>query len=169
MLQMQGLRPNMEDASVNTLSLPHVPDYALFGIFDGHLGTASSQYVSEHISSMAAANLQEYLAVSNSSDLDSVNVSALKRSFSQLDKALVGKHRETSGSCAIVALVRRKHKVSSEDASSTIPEAILVANLGDSRAVLGRKTKPALALSEDHKPGSPTESERIEAAGGEGE
>lgn len=42
---------------------------------------------------------------------------------------------------------------------------LYVANAGDSRAVLGRGAT-AVALSEDHKPASPTERNRITAAGG---
>ena len=42
---------------------------------------------------------------------------------------------------------------------------LYVANAGDSRAVLARGTA-AMALSEDHKPASPTEKSRITTAGG---
>jgi len=42
---------------------------------------------------------------------------------------------------------------------------LFVANAGDSRAVLARGTI-AMALSEDHKPASPTEKSRITTAGG---
>merc|ERR1719410_2518686 len=46
---------------------------------------------------------------------------------------------------------------------------LLIANLGDSRAVLCRSQNgrlSALRLSDDHKPGRPDEKRRIEAAGG---
>jgi serine/threonine protein phosphatase PrpC len=45
------------------------------------------------------------------------------------------------------------------------PTAYIVANAGDSRSVLCREGK-AIGLSEDHKPDSPIEEERIKKAGG---
>ncbi|KAK4791755.1 hypothetical protein SAY86_032168 [Trapa natans] len=58
---------------------------------------------------------------------------------------------ESVGSTAVVAIVT--------------PDKIIVANCGDSRAVLCRKGK-AIPLSVDHKPDRPDELERIHAAGG---
>ena len=49
------------------------------------------------------------------------------------------------------------------------PNEIIVANAGDSRAVLAKKTSDrynALELSIDHKPELPEERQRIEKAGG---
>jgi protein phosphatase 1G len=45
------------------------------------------------------------------------------------------------------------------------PSQLIVANAGDSRAILCRRGQ-AVALSEDHKPNDPRERERIEKAGG---
>ncbi|XP_004291511.1 PREDICTED: probable protein phosphatase 2C 24 [Fragaria vesca subsp. vesca] len=58
---------------------------------------------------------------------------------------------EAVGSTAVVAVVT--------------PDKIIVANCGDSRAVLCRKGKP-VPLSSDHKPDRPDELSRIEEAGG---
>merc|ERR1719226_66676 len=58
---------------------------------------------------------------------------------------------EHSGCTAVVCCVRQ--------------DSIVVANAGDSRAVLCRRGK-AIDLSEDHKPNLPTERNRIERAGG---
>lgn len=50
------------------------------------------------------------------------------------------------------------------------PDKIYVANAGDSRAVIGKKTNDgkyvAIAMSEDHKPDNEGEKKRIEEAGG---
>ena len=45
------------------------------------------------------------------------------------------------------------------------PEKFIVANIGDSRAILGRSGK-AVVLSNDHKPEHPSETNRISKAGG---
>merc|ERR1719199_1598530 len=49
--------------------------------------------------------------------------------------------------------------------SLIIPDTIIVANAGDSRAVLSRSGR-AVALSKDHKPNLPKEAARIHKAGG---
>ena len=43
---------------------------------------------------------------------------------------------------------------------------LFLANLGDSRAVLGNVTGKVVRLSEDHKPSLPAEKKRVDAAGG---
>ncbi|EPS72331.1 hypothetical protein M569_02427, partial [Genlisea aurea] len=78
------------------------------------------------------------------------------RCFSAVDHEIGGKFDEpiaaaTVGSTAVVAVVSSSH--------------IVVANCGDSRAVLYRG-KVAVPLSVDHKPNREDECARIEAAGG---
>ncbi|KAH0484384.1 MAG: hypothetical protein KVP17_004759 [Porospora cf. gigantea B] len=58
---MQGWRQYMEDAhvAVPDLALPSFPEgVSLYGVFDGHGGPAVSMWVSRHIASVLAANLQ---------------------------------------------------------------------------------------------------------------
>ncbi|KAH0482856.1 MAG: uncharacterized protein KVP18_000399 [Porospora cf. gigantea A] len=58
---MQGWRQYMEDAhvAVPDLALPSFPEgVSLYGVFDGHGGPAVSMWVSRHIASALAANLQ---------------------------------------------------------------------------------------------------------------
>lgn len=43
---------------------------------------------------------------------------------------------------------------------------IIVANIGDSRSILGKKGGSVMELSKDHKPDLPDELERIKMAGG---
>jgi len=65
------------------------------------------------------------------------------------------------GSTAIVVLVDHGDGA----ASGSRPKRLIVANCGDSRAILCRKGE-ALEMSEDHKPENPEEEARIEKAGG---
>jgi len=56
-----------------------------------------------------------------------------------------------SGSCGIMALINKNK--------------LIIANIGDSRLVLFKKSSPFF-ITEDHKPNSPKEKLRIEKAGG---
>jgi len=84
---------------------------------------------------------------------------ALTAAFASIDSSLV-ERGETSGTCAVVALLERPHEGSP-------PHTIHLASLGDSKAILGRASGPPLELSVSHKPGDPSEQSRVEAAGGE--
>ncbi|PKI72430.1 hypothetical protein CRG98_007176 [Punica granatum] len=75
-------------------------------------------------------------------------------SFVEMDADVVktgGEAARTVGSTAVVAVIGG--------------DVVVVANCGDSRAVMCRGGT-AIALSEDHKPNRPDELKRIEAAGG---
>ncbi|MCL7022739.1 hypothetical protein MKW94_000155 [Papaver nudicaule] len=63
-----------------------------------------------------------------------------------------GSSMKTIGSTAVVAILGKGK--------------LVVANCGDSRAVLSRGGAAAIPLSRDHKPDRPDELERVEAAGG---
>lgn len=73
--------------------------------------------------------------------------------FLAFDRELALEDREEkSGSTAVVAFITPTH--------------IIMANCGDSRAMVVRDDKPFLA-TEDHKPYLPTERKRISEAGGQ--
>ena len=140
----------MEDVSESQLTLQGQPDYALFGVFDGHLGAFSARYVAKHLSAIVAENLSEGECSAEQ---------ALIRSFEVLDASLVAR-QEDSGTCAVVALVRR-------GGVDSMPEELTVACVGDSRVVLARKEgHAAQVLSTEHRPGAAAEQARITAAGG---
>jgi len=74
----------------------------------------------------------------------------------------------TMGSTAIVVLVDcggNNNGTPRDSAAAAWPRRVVVANCGDSRAVLCRGGK-AVELSEDHKPENPGEEARIRRAGG---
>ncbi|KAK1434221.1 hypothetical protein QVD17_11140 [Tagetes erecta] len=169
-----GKRPEMEDAVIAVPQFMKIPikmfvmDHTVnlnlsdltahfFGVYDGHGGSQVANYCRDRVH----IALQEELKTMKQ-DLvdDSVQIrweKAFTNCFQKVDNELSGTSTsepvapETVGSTAVVALICSSH--------------IVVANCGDSRAVLYRG-KEAIALSNDHKPNREDEYARIEAAGG---
>lgn len=122
---------------------------SLFGCFDGHgpNGHHVSAFVKEKLPATLATNQQVW----------SDPGGALKATFMAVDAALCacGTDISFSGSTGVVTLLQGKR--------------LTCAWVGDSRCVLGRRVNGslcALALTEDHKPGSDGERTRILASGG---
>ncbi|KHN35879.1 Hypothetical protein glysoja_013304 [Glycine soja] len=138
-----------------------------FGVYDGHGGIQVANYCREHLHSVLVDEIE-----AAESSFDGKNgrdgnwedqwKKAFSNCFHKVDDEVGGVGEgsgasveplasETVGSTAVVAILTQTH--------------IIVANCGDSRAVLCRG-KQALPLSDDHKPNRDDEWERIEAAGG---
>ncbi|WCJ39473.1 Protein phosphatase 2C family protein [Euphorbia peplus] len=190
-----GRRPEMEDAVAAVPRFTKIPIKMLiggravdkfnenlthltthfFGVYDGHGGAQVANYCQERIH---VALSEEIGNVKN--DFSNANVegnqqlqweAAFTNCFLKVDDEVGGKGAktnvesdgdasdttveplapETVGSTAVVALVCSSH--------------IIVANCGDSRAVLYRGKEP-MPLSVDHKPNREDEYARIEASGG---
>lgn len=130
---------------------PYMGDtkHGLMGCFDGHgkQGEKASQFVIE--------NLPKIL--SEQPDIQHAPAQALKKAFVEVDKAL-GKHMDASvsGTTAVCALMGG--------------DTMWVANAGDSRAIVARRgpkgTLVTHDLTQDQKPDTPQEKERIERMGG---
>lgn len=141
---MQGWRASMEDAH---FAIPGLPGQgwegtAAFGVLDGHGGSDVAKFCANRLPQMIA----------DQSSHDPSN--ALTAAFYKLDEVLretPNIDAESQGCTAVVSCVSKEH--------------IIVANAGDSRAVLCRGGK-AVALSEDHKPSLAREKNRIARAGG---
>ncbi|KAG1339245.1 hypothetical protein COCNU_04G015510 [Cocos nucifera] len=91
----------------------------------------------------------------------------MERSFCRMDEAVVrwwGGPRNASCRCEMQT-PRSEHVGSTAVVAVVGPNRIVVANCGDSRAILCRNGIP-IPLSSDHKPDRPDELERIQAAGG---
>ncbi|XP_057415139.1 protein phosphatase 2C 50-like [Lotus japonicus] len=187
-----GNRPEMEDAVAVKPQLFQVPSQMLmdehvnentkyspahfFGVYDGHGGFQVANYCRERLhsvlieeieaaqSSLAEANRRECWqdhwkkALSNCFQKVDDEVGGIdagsrgnNNSGSESESNIEPLAPETAGSTAVVAILSQTH--------------IIIANCGDSRAVLYRG-KEALPLSIDHKPNREDERERIEAAGG---
>ncbi|XP_028753557.1 protein phosphatase 2C 50 [Neltuma alba] len=180
-----GRRDEMEDAIAVEPQFLQVPSQMLmenhvtenpryseahfFGVYDGHGGCQVANYCRERLHSV----LIEELDAARTSLGDNWQEhwrKAFCKCFQKVDDEVDGKSEannednnhgskpsseplapETVGSTAVVAILSQTH--------------IIVANCGDSRAVLCRG-KEAIPLSTDHKPNRDDEWARIEAAGG---
>mmetsp|Transcript_18930 Transcript_18930/g.48188 ORF Transcript_18930/g.48188 Transcript_18930/m.48188 type:complete len:373 (-) Transcript_18930:3159-4277(-) len=133
------------------------PDHYYFGVFDGH--GEFGHYVSQTL----AEELPKWLAT--------------RRIFGPVDPTGPAQECFEEFDKKIDRLVKSRFIASSVVASgATCNNAFLrgnelfVLNVGDSRAVLGRRedngSYSTIDMSEDHKPDVPVEKKRIEAAGG---
>ncbi|GMH13745.1 hypothetical protein Nepgr_015586 [Nepenthes gracilis] len=188
-----GGRPEMEDAAAAVPCFQTIPTKMFmsnhelkgmcqdlsqtlhfYGVYDGHGGCQVANYCHERLHLALAEEIEvvkrEYQSGCIDSNLQDLWEKVFHRCFLKVD-AEVGRAQkciavgydcaseadiepiapETVGSTAVVAIVCSTH--------------IIVANSGDSRAVLFRG-KTAMPLSVDHKPNRKDEWERIEAADG---
>ncbi|CAN6981397.1 hypothetical protein BRARA_I05360 [Brassica rapa] len=130
-----------------------------FGVYDGH-GCS-------HVASRCKERLHELVQEEALSDKNEEWKKMMERSFTRMDKEAV-RWEETvmSANCKCELQTPNCDAVGSTAVVSVItPEKIIVANCGDSRAVLCRNGKP-VPLSKDHKPDRPDELDRIQEAGG---
>jgi len=143
---MQGWRISMEDAHATVLSLSEEPKVSFFAVYDGHGGEKTAQFAGTKVHELVKAS--PAFAEQNWEK-------ALKDGFLSFDAELLARSHEDdfdgSGCAATSAIITN--------------DAIICANAGDSRTVLGRRgvAKP---LSFDHKPENEGERSRINAAGG---
>ncbi|KIZ03972.1 hypothetical protein MNEG_3991 [Monoraphidium neglectum] len=145
---LRGKRPQQEDYAFTQWSqIPGAPageQVGLFGVFDGHGGTNAADYVHGHLFNNLLRN--ENFATDART--------AITEAFEQTDSEYLKQHATATrddGCTAVTAVL--------------LGERLLVANVGDSRAVLARGGK-AVPLSVDHKPNLREERLRIEDAGG---
>nr|XP_023015497.1 protein phosphatase 1A isoform X1 [Leptinotarsa decemlineata] len=144
---MQGWRVEMEDAHMAKTNLGEaLKDWSYFAVFDGHAGAKVSAHCAEHLldTIMATEDFHEDV------------LKAIHKGFLELDSKMrslpeMTSGEDKSGTTAVCAFVS--------------PRSIYVANCGDSRAVLCRGGAPIFTTL-DHKPGLPTEKDRIVKAGG---
>ncbi|KAE8667068.1 Protein phosphatase 2C 16 [Hibiscus syriacus] len=176
-----GRRPEMEDAVAAVPRFLKVPlqmligdrildglsgDFAhqtahFFGVYDGHGGSQVANYCRGRLHSALVEEIESVKKCQSNASITDSCLELWKRVFTncfvKVDAEIGGQADqepvapETVGSTAVVTLICSSH--------------IIVANCGDSRAVLCRGKEP-MALSVDHKPNREDEYERIEEAGG---
>uniref|UniRef100_A0A7N0UJB5 protein-serine/threonine phosphatase n=1 Tax=Kalanchoe fedtschenkoi TaxID=63787 RepID=A0A7N0UJB5_KALFE len=163
-----GRRRDMEDAvdskpAFSRESSESDSDMHFFGVFDGHGCSHVAMRCRERMRAILKDEIENRFDRASPIEWRSL----MERSFARMDKEVSDWNKtvlrndcrcelqtpecDAVGSTAVVAVVTR--------------DKIIVANCGDSRAVLCRGGK-AIALSSDHKPDRPDELHRIEAAGG---
>nr|KJB27362.1 hypothetical protein B456_004G293300 [Gossypium raimondii] len=139
-----GKRSSMEDFYETRIDGVDGELVGLFGVFDGHGGARAAEYVKQNLFS----NLIRHPKFI--SDTKSAIADAYSHTDSEFLKSENNQNRD-AGSTASTAIL--------------VGDRLLVANVGDSRAVICRGGN-AIAVSRDHKPDQTDERQRIEDAGG---
>eukprot|EP00268_Persea_americana_P058947 TRINITY_DN7176_c0_g1_i1.p1 TRINITY_DN7176_c0_g1~~TRINITY_DN7176_c0_g1_i1.p1 ORF type:complete len:325 (-),score=89.50 TRINITY_DN7176_c0_g1_i1:492-1466(-) len=139
-----GKRSSMEDFYETRIDGVDGEIVGLFGVFDGHGGARAAEYVKQNLFS----NLIRHPKFI--SDTKSAIADAYNHTDSEFLKSENSQNRD-AGSTASTAIL--------------VGDRLLVANVGDSRAVICRGGN-AIAASRDHKPDQTDERQRIEDAGG---
>jgi len=118
-----------------------------YGVFDGHRGNLAAKFAAKFLIS----DLKDVA----SANLDSYNNFTISRAFENLNSELLRRHpSDDSGSTATVAI--------------KLADRLVVANIGDSRAILCSKNSGfRRQLTVDHNPANDNERNRILESGGE--
>ncbi|GET90622.1 phosphatase 2C, putative [Leishmania tarentolae] len=132
-----GFRNSMEDAHM--LIATDSTDVAYFGIFDGHSNAECSAYVARELP-------QRLMQLP-----EPITTEMLEKVCIEVDEAYTKANSE-GGSTGTFCIIRKDLNVT-------------IANVGDSRILVCRGGKLIFA-TEDHKPYTPEETERIVACGG---
>merc|ERR1719482_1848466 len=153
-----GLKKTLQDRYVADEAMEELGVY--FGVFDGHGGTQVADQCAKQLHKNIMANFRQKQVQPASRD-EKIRA-ALKEAFLQTDKEILAvaerKKYELVGSTVVAALLHGNPKLGTA-------LRLVVANLGDSRAVLCRAGQ-AVAASDDHKPTRIDEKKRVERAGG---
>jgi len=132
----------MEDYLVSENRTVDDKDLGLFAVYDGHMGHNVPNYLKSHL----------FNNILNEPDFWSNTESAVRKAYHTTDASILEQSVALGkgGSTAVTAILINNQK-------------LVVANVGDSRAVICKKGV-AKQLSVDHEPGK--EKDRIESKGG---
>ena len=140
---------NIRDYNEDTITATKIKlndkeeEFFFFGVYDGHGGNGCSLYLKD--------NLHKF--IKNFSE------EAIKEAINEAEEKFIknealdekGEIKDQSGSCGIIAMIQKNK--------------CIIANVGDSRLVI-YKNNELFFSTEDHKPGTVVEKERITKAGG---
>ncbi|MBB63561.1 MAG: hypothetical protein CMO81_00675 [Waddliaceae bacterium] len=146
----RGRRHVMEDREANFVIDLHGQKVSVMGVFDGHGGENAARYISENIQEVLKDNLIKH----NPEEITDQGIwDALKSTTQDLDQNFLEEENyRTDGSTALITVI--------------INDALWVANVGDSRAVLHKTDSSVIQLSEDQKPQIKRYKNKIEKEGG---
>mmetsp|Transcript_6279 Transcript_6279/g.21047 ORF Transcript_6279/g.21047 Transcript_6279/m.21047 type:complete len:440 (-) Transcript_6279:803-2122(-) len=157
---IQGHRPHMEDRWSAHFSPEQ--DAAVYCVFDGHGG----KQVSEHLSRCFAESLLAHPR------LTEAPAEALKEVCLSEDERMLQKDGAAWVRGAVPVARQNPNMINAYGAGSTgiillvLGPMLYVANVGDSRCVIGNKNGDVLLASLDQRPSLRAERERVEALGG---
>jgi len=164
----QGNKDVQEDRYILDIQLEASGGQRIVGfcVLDGHSGSLCVDACVEWL----PRNLQKCLSAKAKDALTEEHLrSAVTEAILLTDEEFLVKAREAEvndGSTGLLALVFPDE---SQSSSSSSRHRLMIANIGDSRAVLCRAQGgrlSAVRLSDDHKPGRADERRRIESIGG---
>jgi len=153
-----GLKKTLQDRYVSDEAMEELGVY--FAVLDGHGGTQVADHAAKclHKNIMSQFRQKQVQPASRDEKIKQ----AIKEAYVQTDKEILSmaerKKFELVGSTCVSALLHGNPKLGTA-------LRLIVANLGDSRAVLCRGGQ-AVSVSEDHKPTRIDEKKRIERVGG---
>lgn len=140
---MQGMRPSMEDAT----GMSYGSKTAVFGLFDGHGGDEVSLRASRELCPGIIKELDVQMRTADS--FIAAARTACIKSFKVFNDSVKD---QWVGSCAVLAILGPVRAFGKRD--------LVVANLGDSRAVVVSGTS-VTTMSTDHNAANPAEQARI--------
>jgi len=142
---MQGFRVDMEDHHTICLRLPNHQDHAFIGLYDGHSGSAASDFLAQ----------QFWREIDSLKEITKSNLDDIVR---KLDEHWSKDPRKTEGSTVLFSVIERPK-------NNSKLYKVLVGWAGDSRGIAVKAGKLE-ELTIDHKPSNPEEKARIEHANG---
>ena len=186
---VKGRRSYMEDEHLaiqhSTIGEHDEGSSILAAVFDGHGGVEVSRFLKNNLYNTL---LQQAPSGSADSSLSQLHIDRsvedcigmVTESLKQIDELILERGDWNGvGSTALVAWHYSPKKVDSDDDDDGANRVVILANVGDSRAVLGRvvafvrgnqekskKKTVVVTLTRDHKPDEPEERRRIEMHGG---
>lgn len=157
---IQGKRDSNEDQHAVVLNIDgsekDFNNINFLAVFDGHGGKTVSKFLKENLPPFFIKKYKKNIF--NKPDMFSKYVNKV---YDMLQDKIKTDHPRAVNYCGSTACVTI-HCVDPEEKKNYL----WMLNVGDSRAVLSNKNGLAVQLSQDHKPNSPDERNRIEQMGG---
>ncbi|KAH6837147.1 highly ABA-induced PP2C protein 3 [Perilla frutescens var. hirtella] len=165
-----GRRRDMEDTVTIQPSFDAAAGLHYFGVYDGHGCSHVATKCKERLHEVVKEELLLDDDVRESRNSTDWWKCVMERSFTRMDKEVVAWNQNVDDNISVTCRCELQTPECDAVGSTAVvavvtPHEIVVANCGDSRAVLCRNGK-AIPLSTDHKPDRPDELSRIQAAGG---